>query len=695
MEAVDGTRLGRITWIPSGRRHSNRRIYHSLVITHASPFTQRSSLALSGRCSWKLRLIPRPALIDMNTITTSEQVSSLAISKRTHSKLRKVAKNWNLEYIDIYNQWYPFGCSRDFLIPLVELSGLVGEYTRGRQILVDCKKERIGEAETVAKGWALVDAKSAVSKAKELGSVHIPDNTIRPRRTESVARHARGSVVHDETRAGRKRNRLQEKGESIEDCGIRTLGRNETSAPTRARSTEPAGTVNTEAQWDSDAVIALVDSLETSEQERRKENTALAPSAAPCQFPLTPSSATAAEPKTCSVPKADNLRPRSSPLQPAQAIEQDNLAAYSVGLPAVETDLLSHSDTVGESAEEAAHPVFLSGAQSEWTNDDRTDMLLRAFNRDPSHWYVMPTQMLEAGRAVSATLLEPLNAEDLPKMILIPVRGVDKAPRTLIIFDRARAHGIVFDAGGCNGVAKVAWGVAQTLLTRIGILQGEASMDLHPFLPVHLDEGVSYGILLIIAALHKLHEKPLDSVSPRLWRGLLAGFFPDGRDTPQERLERLLADFTKLTSSEADDSVGIERNLEDAESLDVAKTTINSYAEQARLLLQMTESQLDSRKQRNQLVKMQEWLSAKPADRGAFRDDLATLETNVSSQLATLPEIPEWCEQQLCSVQTSCRHTVDKCERTVSILKARRIAVAAIADAKYKLLGVRLMSMCT
>lgn len=69
----------------------------------------------------------------MDSVTTSDDVLNLINSKKTVPKLKKIAKAWNLDCIQIYREWYPLGCSRDFLIPLVELSRLIGEYAEVRQ----------------------------------------------------------------------------------------------------------------------------------------------------------------------------------------------------------------------------------------------------------------------------------------------------------------------------------------------------------------------------------------------------------------------------------------------------------------------------------------------------------------------------------------------------------------------------------
>lgn len=639
------------------------------------------------------------AAIDLPAITTSERVLRLAESKRTHAKLKIVAEAWELEPIDIYNEWYDKGCSRDFLIRLVELSQLVG-VDEGRQILLECKETRIRDTGGSAKVWAITDAKSAVAKAKELSLSHNSDNTPQPRQTVRMARslHVAGSKSNGGTGARGTRKRLRPT-DSEEVCETYASGPYEALAPVTSRSTESAETANTSTQQHSGAAGALIDSLETRAHPRRNGNATITLSATLRQSPLTPSSAISVDQGSCSIPMADNPISWSSPSQHTQVVEQDYTGVSGGDQQAAEENSSGHSDAVhvfigAESAEEAHQPAPHSGTRPGWTNDERTDMLLRAFNPDPSNWYIVRTQVLNADRAVTASFRESMDAEDLPNMVLIPLRYADGAQWSAVAFDCRQAHGTMFHVGGCDQIAKGAWSTSETLLTQMGFLQGEASMDMHPLPLAHLEEGVSYGVLIIIAALHMLHESPIDRVSPRLWRVLLSGFFLDGRDSPQERLGRLFADVTKLTCSEANEGIGIERSIEDAESLSVAKTTVQSYAEQARLLLEMTESQLRRGEKRKEIVKFHEWLLAKPSDTGEFSDEVTTLETNVVAKLGVLPEISELCERQLRLVQTSCQHAVKECERLVPILEARCSAMVETAVANYKLLGARLASLC-
>lgn len=615
----------------------------------------------------------------MDSVTTQEDVLRLAKSKRTDPKLKKIAEAWNLDYFQIYREWYPLGCSRDFLIPLVELSRLVGE-AQGRQILLDCKQDRTGRSEPTAKDWAIIDVKSALSKAKGLRlACVIPQSKGNEGRTQSSqSREPVGA------RSGGTRKRVRHEEDLVDDREAPTSEPDETSFPMTGRSSEPADTTNTPAQQHSDAARAMLDSLERGANRRGKENTTSTRITARDQFPPTPNSAIPADLSACSVHMTDNSRSSSSPLRPTRT---------SVDL----TVGRSNGARVTNGAEPAreTHQLVPGAAQPEWNNDDRMDILLRAFNPNPSMWYIVPTQMLEAGQAVSATRLEFRSARTLPKMALIPLCGADGAQRILIVFDRMRAHAFIFDAEGCDHAAKLAWSTAQSLLTKLKFLQGEASTELCPFPSMLPNEGVNSGIHLIVAALHKLHERPIESISPKLWRALLAGFFPDGRDPPQARFDKLLADLTKLTCSEENEGVGIEQSIKDAESLPVAHTNVESYAGQARLLLQMTEAQLRGREERRKLAGFHEWLLAKPPDTEFFADEVAALETNVVSQLDTLPEISEWCERQLRSIKTSCQHAVQLCEQTTIALEARRKAIVQTADAKHKRLGVKLMALST
>ena len=382
---------------------------------------------------------------------------------------------------------------------------------------------------------------------------------------------------------------------------------------------------------------------------------------------------------------AGNSRSSSSPLRPAQTLV-DFTVSRSNG---------AHSTNGAGSTGETHQLVPRSAAQPEWTDDDRMDILLRAFNPNPSMWYIVPTQTLEAGQGVSTTRLEFKSARTLPQRALIPLRGADGAQRILIVFDRVRAHAFVFDLEGCDHAAKLAWSTAQALLTKNKFLQGEASTEPYSFPSMLPNEGVNSGILLIVAALHQLHEKPIESVSPKLWRILLAGFFPDGHDLPRARFDRLLADLTKLTCSEENEDIGIEQNIEDAESLRVGQTTVKSYAGQARLLLQMTEAQLRGREERTRLTEFHKWLLTKPPDTDVLVDEVAALETNVVTRLDTLPDISEWCERQLRSIKTSCQHAVKVCEQTTLVLEARRKAIVQTADAKHKQMGVKLSALYT
>jgi hypothetical protein len=232
----------------------------------------------------------------------------------------------------------------------------------------------------------------------------------------------------------------------------------------------------------------------------------------------------------------------------------------------------------------------------------------------------------------------------------------------------------------------------EPFLKQSGMLQEEASAELDPFPSVRRSEDIDYGIYVMIVALHKLHGKPVDRVSPRLWRSLLAGFFHSREETSQERLNRFFADVTQSTRSEMTQHVGIEQNAEDAEALDTAKQDAQLFAQEAKFLLAITESQLQKEDRRKGLAGVYNWLLSKPENADVFVRDLVDLQSNyVVSQVETLPVIPGWCRKQLHMLKGNCSRAAVECERASLALETRRKALVEKATSRHQLLGLELM----
>lgn len=591
----------------------------------------------------------------------------------------------------MYNQWKHLCFSRDFLIALTALSKLVRDYKKAQHILIECKRERMRESGGGRKDWILSDVKSAVSKAKALGYGQDVAGTTRAPEMEGVVQEIEmaGCNTPDSARQRetRKRTRSAMEFDEVEELS-RTAGCD--------------GTGNARVRCLSDVADRLVGFFGAGACDyiERRTHTTRTPGTTSQQLPPTPSSAAPFDAEPFPILGADNSDSSSNPLDNEEVAEQNQTfvsAASDQQAPEdnpTDPSEAHHTLPRADIAEDTQQIILRADAPPEYTDDERTDVLLQSFNPDPSVWYIAPTQTMEGGRVVNAALPDLRRVECLPKVALVPMRSVDETQHTLIVLDRTRAHGLAFDAGGRKEAAESSWNVAKDLLARMGILQREASVDFNPFPSVRASEDVSHGIVLIIVALNQLHEKKISRVSPRLWRILLAGFFPNGCETSQERLSRLLADLTKSTSSESAEDVGIEGNVEDAEFIDAMKRKAQSYAEEARLLLAMTESQLQRIERRKHLDGVYEWLSAKPDHTGPALDRL-TLEEKiqVESELRTLPDISDQCEHQLHLLKTVCQHAAAECEQASLVLEARRKAVLQMTTAKYELLGTRLRSL--
>ena len=620
-------------------------------------------------------------------ITTSKDVWDVAKTKKTTTKLNKVASGWGLEYIDMYNEWGAHSCSRDFLSPLVNLSRMV-TFKQGQEILAKCKAARSKTSGMIAKSWAISDVQLAIARAEELGYKRDSGSTSRSRQTASISQH---SQVHEAgsdggNQAKKNDDRMQELQESSKDIR-ETLApeTDETVAQAVSGATGRNDATKSPTSRPGDAAGTLFDLTNTRALDSENTNTtASTPLAVSCHLPPTPVPSMSRNTIPCSTPAVELARTRSSQSIPEHTVEE--------GLPVIHDGDL---DLIGaELPDQSLQPTPDSVKHDEWTEDDCIDALLQSFNPDPSTWFIAPTLMFRVGSTVNTVLLELRVMETLPKMMLFPMRGVGASHWTLAVFDRVRAHCLVFDAGGSQSVTRQVWATVEPFLRQSEMLQGEASAELDPFPSVRRSEDIDYGIYVMIVALHKLHGKPVDRVSPRLWRSLLAGFFHSREETSQERLNRFFADVTQFTRSEMTQHVGIEQNVKDAEALDTAKRDAQLYAQEAKFLLAITESQLQKEDRRKELAVVYKWLLMKPGNADEVVSNLVDLQQNhIVSQVEELPEIPGWCRKQLHMLKGNCSRAVVECERASLALEARRKALVEKAASRHRLLGLELVSL--
>lgn len=611
----------------------------------------------------------------MPSITTSENVWDVAESRKTANKLEKVASKWGLEYIDMYEEWGEHSCSRDFLTLLFDLSCIV-TYEKGREILLKCRAARSNKSTRNAKRWAISDVRLAIARAEELGYKRDSGSTPRSRQTESISRH---SQVHEAGNDG---------GNQVKENDDRTLAPELDETVTQAVSgaTGPKGATKSPSPRPGDAAGTPFDLTGTCALDSENtKTTPFTPLAVSYHLPPTPVPSMSRNTIPYSPPAVELARTRSSHSEPEHAVEEGLAVIHDGDLILVGADL----------PDQPLQPISDNVNHDEWTDDDCIDALLQSFNPDPSTWFIAPTLMFRVGSTVDTVLHELRDMETLPKMMLFPMRGVGAAHRTLAVFDRVRAHCLVFDAGGSQSVTRQAWATVEPFLKQSGMLQEEASAELDPFPSVRRSEDIDYGIYVMIVALHKLHGKPVDRVSPRLWRSLLAGFFHSREETSQERLNRFFADVTQSTRSEMTQNVGIEQNVEDAEALDTAKRDAQLFAHEAKFLLAITESQLQKEDRREGLADVYKWLLSKPGNADAFVRDLVDLQSSyIGSQVETLPQIPGRCRKQLHVLKGNCSRVAIECERASLALEARRKALVEKAASRHRLLGLELMSLC-
>jgi hypothetical protein len=611
-------------------------------------------------------------------ITTSKDVLNVVKTKKTTTtttKLKKVASEWGLEYIDMYNEWGAHSCSKDFLTPLFDLSRMV-TYEIGREILAGCREARSKISTRNAKNWAISDVHLAIARAEELGYKRDSGSTTRSRRTASTSQH---SQVHEAGSDG---------GNQVKENDDRTLAPelDKTKAQAVSGATGPKGATKSLSPRSGDAAgTSFVLTGTCALDSKNTKTTPFTPLAVSCHLPPTPVPSMSGNTIPYSPPAVELARTRSSHSEPERAVEEGLVVIHDGDLVLVGADL----------PDQSLQPISDNVKHDEWTDDDCIDALLQSFNPDPSTWFIAPTLMFRVGSTVETVLHELRDMETLPKMMLFPMRGVGAAHRTLAVFDRVRAHCLVFDAGGSQSVTRQAWATVEPFLKQSGMLQEEASAELDPFPSVRRSENIDYGIYVMIVALHKLHGKPVDRVSPRLWRSLLAGFFHSREETSQERLNRFFADVTQSTRSEMTQHVGIEQNVEDAEALDTARRDAQLFAQEAKFLLAITESQLQKEDQRKGLADVYKWLLSKPGNADGFVSNLVDLQSNhIVSQVETLPVIPEWCRKQLHMLKGNCSRAAIECERASLALEARSKALVEEAASRHRLLGLELMSLC-
>lgn len=316
--------------------------------------------------------------------------------------------------------------------------------------------------------------------------------------------------------------------------------------------------------------------------------------------------------------------------------------------------------------------------QGKWINDDCINSVLEAFNPDPTAWYVSTTHLMPLGEHQETA--SPKKKDLLvnpPRKLLLPLHLPSMSHWALAVFDRKHNFCLVFDPMGSKKCGELASRIVQDFLRRHGLWQGEMAMDYDPFPSVRQTDSVNCGIFVLAVALHLLHSRTVETVTPRLWRELLTAYFVTKSEPTHEWLTGHLASTAKSAESEWTQHTTIELKIEDAERMSVATSEVKACTEEIRLLRELTDVQvsiLENREeQRSNLINMRVWCAGMPesADR-LMKGVVAARKEKTTAELRALPRMIKGGVRQLRQVRNGCARAIDECERASSTLERKR-----------------------
>lgn len=316
--------------------------------------------------------------------------------------------------------------------------------------------------------------------------------------------------------------------------------------------------------------------------------------------------------------------------------------------------------------------------QDKWINDDCINKVLEVFNPDPVAWYVASTHLVLYGE--NPETVSPKQKDllvDSPRKLLFPLHMPNMSHWALAVFDRKRNRCLVFDPMGSKKCNEQASKIVQGFLKRHGLWEGEMVMDCDPFPSVRQTDSTNCGIFVLAVALHLLHGRTVETVTPKLWRELLAAYFFTKSEPPREWITSYLASTANSADSEWTQNTAIERKIEDAERMSAATSDVKACTEEIRLLLELVDVQvpiLEKREeQRSKLINIRMWCVGMPecADR-LTRGVITSYKEKTTAELRALPKMVKGGVRQLRIVRKSCTGAINDCEQVGSTLERRR-----------------------
>jgi hypothetical protein len=338
-------------------------------------------------------------------------------------------------------------------------------------------------------------------------------------------------------------------------------------------------------------------------------------------------------------------------------------------------------------------------AQDQWINDDCINQVLEVFNPDPTAWYVATTHLiLSVDRSETAMSKHKDFLSNPPRKLLFPVHLPSMSHWTLVVYDRKHKRCLVYDPMGSRKCNELALGIVQRFLGSHGLWDEEAAIETNPFPSVRQTDSINCGVFIIVVGLHLLHNKPVESITPKLWRGLLAAYFCNKSEPPRGWITSYLASIAKPTDCNNPQAATIERKIEDAEAVSVAVSNVAACIEEIRLLLNLLDvqaSMLEKRQQeRNKLIEMRKWCFSMPsfADRST-KGIITAIGDLTEKELKAMPRLVRGGARQLQVLRQSCLSAISDCEKRSSMLDQRRTDLCNEAMDAYQRFGSQLAAL--
>ncbi|KAM0714525.1 hypothetical protein Q7P37_009821 [Cladosporium fusiforme] len=346
----------------------------------------------------------------------------------------------------------------------------------------------------------------------------------------------------------------------------------------------------------------------------------------------------------------------------------------------------------------AMQSVFDRLISHRFVNDDCINMLLQAFNSDPERWYVATSYMLKVGDPTGTVPSRFKEVSALPRMLLFPLYIANAAHWALAVYDRERRHCDVFDARKDGSAAALCWKTVQSLLVEHRVLKGNATVDLDPFPSVQQTDHVNCGVYVLAVALHVLHGVAVNSISPELWRVLLAAFFSKEIEPPRSSLLNSLDDTAESAATGQRPQENIESRMGKVEETRTKELEVLSYAEQTKLLHAIVETQLRGvakrEGERQRLIDMAEWYSAMPKHCDILMMELVSKrKQETTKKLKQMPKVLRGCSRQLGLLKACCSAMIEDCDRATAHLKERSDDLLEAVMTSYQDLCKRLAAI--